>query len=181
MTDFLDNVRESHTDLEKLELMCTTLTDIRGEIEKAEAVVKDLKKRENKLSEFDIPDFLLTKGISSLSLDNGRKVDVKQDIKISISKTDPDKKKIVLDFLKQNGGEDIIKDILTINSPEETIKQFLIENNVPFSNEDTVHAQTLKAFFNDLLGLKKNSIPKVNIEDIPKEANLYIYKKTIIK
>lgn len=183
MTDFLSNIKPetSQDDMKQLSKYCSDLTALRERIAKGENLLKQLKAEEYTLSGETIPEFLFTKGISSLSLADGSKVEVREDIKISLPKTNQDKKNIVLDFIKNNGGKDIIKDDLTISSPEDKLRDYLINNEIPFKQDETVHAQTLKAFFNDLLGLKKGSIQKVNVEDVPKEANLYVYKKTIIK
>jgi len=183
MSNFLEQLDNEPvaSDLSHLSIMCQDLEGLRVHIKESEEHLKKLKMQELKLSGEMIPEFLQLKGLSGVTLGTGAKIEITEDVKVSLPKTDPAKRKIALDFLRNNNGADIIKDTLTINCPEDTIKNYLIDESVPFKEEETVHPQTLKAYYTDLLGLKKNTIQRVNIEDVPKECGLFIYKKTKIK
>lgn len=157
------------------------LKSLRKEIDLLESKLKNVKKLEEKLSCEEIPGFLYQYGIQGLTLDNGAQLKIKESIYVSLPKNDLAKRGRFLDWLKENGGEYLIKETLTINEPQEKVVKELSDSNIPFVLKDDVNTNSLKAFFNDVLGMKKGSQCRLELTDIPEEFNLFIKKETTIK
>ncbi len=180
--DFLDEQqsldREAMTTLQtKMKL----LTDVRERISNVETELAGLKKMERKISREDVPGFLNQYGISSLKLANGKTVEIKEDLQLSVPKTDPAKRRTVMQFLRQNGGGGLIKDTLTMEDPTVSVLEKLDKEEVAYKRSQDVNVSSLKAFARGLLGLKKNTMASKDIGDFPKEINLFVYSETKIK
>ena len=179
--DHLENFEMDNGEISKLSEKIKLLNQVRKEIEDKEYELKKLKDIEKGISGEDIPQFLSKFGIDSIKLDNGAQVTIEEKINVSLPKKDVIKRNNLMKWISENGGAGIIKDTLTMFDPENSIIEKVKELGVSFERKKDIHASTLKAFFKEILGLKKNTIQKVEISEIPKEANLYIYKETKIK
>lgn len=157
------------------------LRNIREDIESLEKKLKDLKNIESKISSEEIPEHLSKFGIDSIKLEDGQEVSIKEDIHVTLPKTNPVKREKMLEWISAHGGGGIIKDNLIVQDPTEDIIDYTKDKNFSFERKKDIHSQTLKAFFREIIGMKKNSIQKVDLDEIPPEANFYIYKKTNIK
>ena len=181
--DFLEKDTQN-VELKTIELLggkCRLLKEKRKEINQAEMHLSELKKQEETLSREEIPDLLLQTGLTEIKLESGERVEIKEKIACSLPKKDTGKRKIVLNFIIEQGGEHIIKRKLSVEEPEEFIITFLQEKRIPYSDIKDIHASTLKAWFSEKLGIKKNSLQELELQDIPKEANVFVYKETNIK
>lgn len=154
------------------------LTDLRTQIAEVESHLKELKKEEMKRSREDIPSFLLQFGINRLDLDNGMCVTIKEDIACTVPKTDMVKRQAVMNFLIKNGGGGLIKDKVQIEDPTVAVMNKLEEDGVQYARTQDVNTSSLKAFVRGLLGLKKNTVASVEVSEVPKELNLYVYRET---
>jgi hypothetical protein len=179
--DFLNDVNEDPKDLKQLSKLCKDLSEHRELIAATEMQLSELKDKERKLSQEAIPDLLLTNGLSALTLDDGSKVELKESLKVALPKTDNFKRAKAFQWITNNGGSDIIKDAITINEPEQDTINLLNENDIPYAAKRDIHHSTLKAWVSRKLGITKNSLQEINISDIPKELNVFIYKETKIK
>ena len=65
-----------------------------------------------------------------------------------------------------------------MEEPEKHIIVYLREKAVPFESKLTVNTNSFKAFLSEKLGMKKGSLQTLEIQDVPKEANPFIYKET---
>jgi len=183
MTDFLENVRDIQDEdsLRQVSRYAFELSSLRKRIDLAEEKLKELKKEELKLSNEEIPDLLLSMGLTSISLDSGEKITIEENLHVSLPKKDLAKKRIVLIWIIENGGADMIKKELIIDEPEKKIIDYLKETHIPFKQQQGIHPSTLKAFFKSKLGITKGSLQEIEVGDVPEEANLYVYKETKIK
>jgi len=168
-------------DLKNVINLCNILSEKRKEIEKLKHKLEELQEEEAKLSGVVIPNILLNMGVNSIKLDNGFTVEVDDIVYVSIPKDDLEKRKEALSFIKDNGGEGLIKEELKIYRPDDVVKNLLKDNNIYFQEFEDIHPATLKAFIKNLLGLSKNSVAVKSIEDIPKSLNVFLSKKTILK
>jgi hypothetical protein len=75
----------------------------------------------------------------------------------------------------------LIKDQVTIEEPGENILSFLNDSGHSYQRKEDVNAMSLKAFFRDILGMKKNSVARIQLSEAPKEFNVFIKKSTYIK
>ena len=109
-------------DQESLESVSSLLQEqlkIETEIEIAELELQNKKEKFRKLSEEIIPSKMTELGMTSTTMLDGSKVDVVENIYVSIPK-DPDKSRACYNWLEDNGLGDIIKNqvgiFLSINS-----------------------------------------------------------------
>lgn len=171
----------TNNNLSELSGKIKRLLKLRENIKEMEEKLKQVKKEENQLSGEEIPAYLAQFGIDSIKLDNGKSVTIREDLKCSLPKTDYVKRKNYLNWLRENGGSDIIKEELTINSPNAKIIEHLRKENITFLQSENIHPSTLKAFFRDILGITKNSVAKMEKSELPDYINLYIHRETKIK
>lgn len=178
---FLESTELDKNSLNKLSEKVNNLKRIRKEIAQHEEMLKELKKLESTISGEEIPSFMAQFGIDSLTLDDGSGLTIKEDLSVSLPKLDPIKRKLIMDWISENGGRHLIKDNVTIEDVDETIMEALQDLNCYYTRKKDINPQSLKAFFRDLLGMKKNTVQKVELTDIPVEANLFVYRETKIK
>ena len=88
MTDFLNDIeiKEDEDSLKQVSRYAFELNDLRKQINLAEERLKELKKNELKLSNEEIPDLLLSMGLTSISLETGEKITIEENIRVSLPK-----------------------------------------------------------------------------------------------
>jgi hypothetical protein len=123
---------------------------------------------------------LLAQGLLSIELETGDKVRIDEKLYASVPK-DPKNKRLVINWLIEQNGQYLIKREVSIEEPEKWILDLLQEKDVPHDEKHTVNTNSFKAFIRAKLGLKKGSLQEIEIGDIPKEANTFIRKETVIK
>jgi len=163
-----------------------------ADIKSMEKDLTEVKKEFNKLSGEDLPQFLLMYGLTEVRIHTGEKIIVKEDISVSIDDT---RYQDFINFLRERGDDDIIKLQVAFDKMESEKRSdlltFLLENEYVYESKDNVHAQTLKKYFKDILGMSIND-PEVKEEKIKsgqvvkKEqltdfAKIFTYYKTTIK
>lgn len=152
---------------EQIEKLAIEASELYTEIEKTEKKLEEDQKKYNELMTKELPDLLESQGLkigSRLVLKNGLVLTLKDFFSCSIpSETtiqkakDIDKKGELLErradaikWLVDNNLKDIIKDFIDINinkDPElkEKVLNWVKENNLDYTHDETVHPQTLKA------------------------------------
>ena len=126
------------------------------EIEIAEVDIQNKKEKLRKLSEEIIPARMTELGMSSTTMVDGSKVDVVENIYVSIPK-DPDKSRACYEWLENNGLGDIIKNQVGMSFGKgENQEAKLLEDtikNLGFIPEVkvSVHPSTLKATVRQLI------------------------------
>ena len=182
-TDFLNDIpiETSKSDLTQLALLCKKLKSQRTIVDNLEAELEEAKKKERVLSQNEIPEFLKTKGVKALSLDDGTNVSIKDSVKTSLPKKDPIKRTAVLKWVIKQGGSNIIKRALIIEEPTKGTIDLLKENNIIFKDSKDIHHSTFRAWVSAKLGMSKNTIQEIELDDIPNELNIFIYQETILK
>jgi len=181
--DFLNEVGEGidSNDLELLSAKVILLKEKQTKIKELEADLEQLEQEERILSREDIPEFLLSRRLKAIEMEDGTKIKIEEKISLGLPKKDVVKRKTVFTWLRGNGGDGIIKNELKIVDPEESVKDYLLENKIPFALIDDIHYQTLKSFVSGKLGLKKGTLAEIEVSDVPEELNLFIYKETKVK
>lgn len=187
MSDFLQKVetKVDEDDLKQLSVICMRLESTRKEVDRLTELLKKENEIERKLSGETIPEFMDTKGISKITLTSGTQIEIIEDLKISLPKKDPMKKREALAFINDNGGEGLLKESLNVTGLSDDNKAYVTNElnslGVDYEEIRDIHSATLKAFFKGILGMKKNAIQTMEIGDIPKCLNPFIYKQTKIK
>jgi len=175
---FLENQEPNLDTLSKLGEKVKELIDKRKAIDFLDAKLKEAKADEFILSGETIPTLLLSCGLTSLILDTGEKITVKEKLAVTMPKKDIKKRQVVFKWLIEIGGEYLIKKELTVEEPEKHIVDYLREKAIPFENKLNVNTNSLKAFLAEKLGMKKGSLQTLEIQDVPKETSPFIYKET---
>jgi hypothetical protein len=128
------------------------------EVEELEQQLKDKKKEYNAVRQEEIPNFLTQFGLSEIKLSDGSKVEVKGDVAVTVKDQEA-----FFKFLADRHDDAIIKKVLSMDDPPETLIDDLIEKGYPISYEKKVHAQTLKAYFREFMELGETPPDSVNV------------------
>lgn len=187
----LDFMKQEAVDVSQLpELLrdnVQQLISLRERITKGEELLKELKAEEDTLSSTVIPEQMQALNYSEIKLANGTKVSIKEDLFVAMPSASKQEnalsRSVVMDWLRNNGGEALIKLELAVIAQEDNVKEYMerLKNvGVPFVKTEDVNTNSLKSFINDMLGRKKGSVQRIKLEDVPKEINPFLAKKTII-
>lgn len=147
-----------------------------------EALLKVEKAKLNKLSQELIPQAMSQAGMTKFELDTGETVSCKEEATVSIQ--DMDK---LTKFLEGRGDDGIIKCDMSFGKlPQNIINRLMQDMGEKYDLapdvKTTVHSQTLKSYFNGLLGFKKGSKAKLSIGELEEGmVNVFTLFKTIIK
>ena len=160
--DAVANVEQ--TGLESVAELLRKQLKLEAKIEDYESLLKTHKEDLRKLSGETIPEKMAELGMTSTTMYDGSKVEVVEDIYVSIPK-DPQKSAACYEWLEDNGLGDIIKNSVGISFGkgegnmakhlQETIKEMGLIPEVKVS----VHPSTLKATVKKLHEEGKLSVP----------------------
>ena len=138
------------------------LNSINAQISSAEASLKELKEQEKQLNNFTIPELMEKMNLSTLKLKDGSELSVK---KIYSATMKADKKADCIQWLRNNGLGDIVKNEITVNfgqGEENKAAEYATlakgQGYEP-SQKEAVHAMTLKVTMEDWKN-KGNDVPE---------------------
>lgn len=138
------------------------LNSINAQISNAEASLKELKEQEKQLNNFTIPELMEKMNLSTLKLKDGSELSVK---KIYSATMKADKKAQAIQWLRNNGLGDIVKNEITVNfgqGEENKAAEYATlakgQGYEP-SQKEAVHAMTLKVTMEDWKN-KGNEVPE---------------------
>jgi hypothetical protein len=147
-----------------------------------EAVVDDYKKRAEKLSRELIPTILNECGISSLTLSDGQKLTVVDEVKPSLAKErsaaayqDMIRDEIERGRTREEAEANINemwKRQVTISDIDNKKLSVLIDNAIPYNQEMSIHYQTLTKYCKTMLAEGRTISPEIKV---------YTYQETKIK
>jgi hypothetical protein len=145
--------------LDQMASLARALVDADASVDKAEVNLKDTKERARALREETIPSAMQELGLEELKLDTGEKLSVKQDVYASIPVA---QKEQAFQWLEDNGFGGLIKVEVAADfrkgEVEFAIALFkeLQERGLQVGFDQSVHAQTLKAFLREQLAAGAN-------------------------
>ena len=169
-----DLVSADDLSLKALAQKCSKLEALETEIDQAEDNIKTLKEQQRKLSEEEIPNFLIEKGLTSIKLSSGAEVSVVEDIKPGVTIAN---KNFCWNWLREQGHGDLIKNNVAVSfgmGEDESAKQLkaaIIELGMACTEKEDVHYQTLKAFVSEQH--RKGAL-------LPDEFGIHVANKTKI-
>ena len=181
MSDFLDSI-ETPLDTPALQEVMEYVTradNLKTRIENGEALLKDLKAKLEELQTKTLPEILLKHGIEEQRLVNGRKVSIEEKLYIQLPK-DPTNRDKVIAFMLNNGGGDLVKEKVIVESAPESLKETLKEMAIPYEHTVDVNTNSFVAWSKAALGMKKGTVARLAVSDFPKEANLFIRREAKI-
>ena len=164
-------------DLERLVTLSNSMTEKERKVEELEEELRRAKQDLRDVQEEQIPDIMMELGVTDVTLSDGRKLTIKEDLHCKIADKN---RKEAHDWMIENGFGDIIKNQVVVNvetGNQEALNSLLgiLSNNQyeDYSLKNNIHFQTLKKFV------------KENIEagvDIPLNLfGVFMSKKAQIK
>ena len=138
------------------------LQSISAQILSTEAGLKELKEQEKYINNFTIPELMEKMNLSTLKLKDGSELSVK---KIYSATIKADKKAEAIQWLRNNGLGDIVKNEITVNfgqGEENKAAEYANlakESGYEPSQKEAVHAMTLKVTMEDWKN-KGNEVPE---------------------
>ena len=139
-------------DLEKLSALSRALIAADKEVELAEIELAWKKEEARVLREETIPGIMQELGLEKIVLSDGSALSIKQDVYASIP---PSNKQEAYEWLEQHGFGGLIKTEVVAhfakNERDEAVELYraLTESGLSVALEQSVHAQTLKAFLRE--------------------------------
>ena len=157
MNDLFEDMEEQSSNIENLEQ--SDLTSVASlakkqknqeqKVKDLEAELKEAKKELLRISDEEIPNLMSETGLSSLKLDDGSSLDIKNIYGASILVANREK---AYDWLREHGHDDIIKNRVVATfgrGQEDDSKVFMrvaYDNGVATDQESKIEPQTLKAW-----------------------------------
>lgn len=145
--------------LDQMAALARALVDADASVEQAEVNLKDTKERARILREETIPSAMQEMGLEEIKLDTGEKLSVKQDVYASIPAAQKDQ---AFQWLEDNGFGGLIKVEVAADfrkgEAEQALELFreLQTRGLQVGFDQSVHAQTLKAFLREQLAVGTN-------------------------
>jgi hypothetical protein len=152
------------------------LLRLREEFEAADEAAKYAKEAYDNYRTQFLPAQMSARGISSVALDNGMKVEVKTNYHCSPNKNEEDKQ-FLANWVKAHGGEEIINKELKV--PYE-YEEMLEKAGVLYKEVSEFNTGKLKAFLKDLIGASGGEA-SVQFDDIPACAHFIALDEVTIK
>jgi len=168
------------SEITHLNNLCLDLINKRKECEILAEKLECLKKETTCLELNIIPEFAAQigpYGIKALTLGNNQKMEIKEDLKTSISGVNLNK---ALGYIIEKKAEHLINSKITIDftNPHDDniklLKNTLLNLDISFDSKSTVNAASLKAFVKKLRELGTSDLDDSGI-------SIYDFKKTLIK
>jgi len=161
------------SEMEQLATLIRAYDEYAAHVAEIEEQLNIAKKTFNRISMEEIPNFLLSHGVTEMKLTDGRKVTVKEDISATV--TDD---KAFKTFLLERNETDIIKVNCAFAKMEAEqmtkLMDFLMDNDYDFDAKEDIHHQTKKAYFKAL-------IKQLGRDNLPEFVNIFDLRTTKIK
>lgn len=145
--------------LDQMAALARALVDADASVEQAEVNLKEAKERARILREETIPSAMQELGLEEIKLDTGQKLSVKQDVYASIPSAQKD---AAFHWLEENGFGGLIKVEVAADfrkgEADAALELFkeLQQRGLQVGFDQSVHAQTLKAFLREQLAAGTN-------------------------
>jgi len=178
--NYLDEfVEDSGTAMTEVMRLVDALIEAQARVEEAEEELSNRKQLERTIREQTIPSYMAQHRLTSLGLENGKVVTISEELALSMPK-DEAKKRAVIGFLYANEGGDLVKERVSFEDADEEILGMLQDKGITFERSEDVNTNSLKAWFRRKLGLTANTVAQFSTQEVPPEANLYLYRNTKI-
>lgn len=141
----------SPASLEQITTTAQRAVDLKAQIDDLDKTLGELKREYSDMTQNTLPSQMASAGLSKFSLEDGTEIKVDDFVSGSIPK-DPERKKAALDWLLDNGAEDIIKTDVGMQfgksefDKAQIVAAELKAQGLPVTIETGVHPMTLQAF-----------------------------------
>lgn len=137
------------SDLQRVVKMATLLRENAEKIARLEAELQEAERAQLRLEREDLPALMQEIGVSELALDDGTKVELREDVTAAITEA---RRAAAHAWLRAHDFGGLIKTAVAVEFPagdeaaEELTSELRGRLNVPVELKESVHAGTLKAF-----------------------------------
>jgi len=125
------------------------------EIENLDTELKTKRARKYALETVQLVDAMHTAKRQELVTDGLMQLKLSDQLVTSLPKRDDGKRKTTIDYVRANGGADIIKNVITVpvkgDNQATIVKTFLNEVQVPYKEDEDIHPQTYNKFCREKL------------------------------
>ncbi len=188
--DFIKDEVVHEDSLDELSALVQQQLQLESQIKEVEGTLDVLKKAHRKVSGEEIPNVLLSRGLSSIKLATGEKVDVREDVSVTVKDHNA-----FFEFLRERKEDGIIKMMFSFDRmpPEklDALLELLQENGYQFDFDVNVHPNTRKKYFKILIGLEEDDDEErlkgfssgkyIRVADLPDWCSVFVIYKTRIK
>jgi hypothetical protein len=172
----------SEEQLKNISTWASKALELQAEITAIEEYMKRLQHELAEIEERELPQALLKANMLEFKLVGGGKITVKDVIQGGLHK-DPDKREYTMQWVIDEGGQEIIKDHFEIDytkgSYDEAValRHLLSENKIHFDEFESIHGMTLQAFLREKL--RQGTVPPFDKMGIRyfKKADIKLPKK----
>lgn len=164
--------------LTQLSDYCNVYIQLEKDIADQELKLKNKKAELEQVSRTNIPELLNEVGLSEVKLADGKKVKIEDKLRANIA----DKNYLLAykSMVKAEGGDEeaqravdeLFKSQAIIESAEDELLEYFIENDIPYNVKRTIHYQTLVKYCKSKLEQGK---------EIPFGISVFQYQETKIK
>lgn len=167
--------------LARVSEMAAQQVQLEIQIEAAEQAVKTLKEAYKRLSEFELPMYLKSIGLSSFGLTDGNQISVSTEYYANISE---ERRAAAHLWLRENRHGDLIKNLVIIDigrggqEKVEAILKIANEQGVEAEIKESVNPATLKAFVKEQV--QKDAIVEPGSTRVPLPRELFgVFEKDV--
>jgi len=153
--------------LRTLVRLCNKLAALEDDIETRTAELQKVTDEAKNISERLVPDLMASIGLTEMRLTDGRKITIKEDTFVNVTK---ENLRAAGEWLKERNMGGIVKEKVIV-SPEYT--QRLVEAVVPFTTDVSIHPSSLRALVKEQL--------EAGTQFPPELFGVHVANKAVIK
>jgi hypothetical protein len=163
--------------LKNLADMGEHLRNLKIKLLEAETRADEAKKEYDYYASSILPMAMYNAGVESIKLATGGTLSLDRKFRCTPNKNAEDRA-IQIAWLRQYALDELINESATVDGPQ---LDLLKKSGIPFTEVDDFNTNKLKAAILDLLGMKKGSIAKIQLNDIPDCFHFQEVTECIIK
>lgn len=142
--------------VQRMMALANEIVETEMQIEAMEEALKELKGNNNRIKTIDMPDIMAECGMTSVRTVSGHTVEIQDFVQGSLTK-DPEKRKVAIAWLSDNGAADLIKTEVSVefgkteHNEAKNLTESLREQGYPVQEQESIHAQSLLAYARERL------------------------------
>ena len=150
----LPHVPQKDTRLSEILDLAKTLTEKERLIEETSKTLEKLSAEAKEIRERQLPDVMLTFGLTEIKMVDGRILTIKPVYYASVPKA---RSESAFQWLRDNAMGGIIKSEIKVS---DSYKDQLIEANVPFELKESINPMTLRSFVRERIEANDTNFPR---------------------
>lgn len=190
MSDFFDigeeeaSASSNSSAMQRMMRLANEIIELEELEEALEDQLKDLRTNLSKKQREELPELMAENGLSEFKTEDGHKISLNDFVSGSLP-NDPVRRKEAIDWLSKNGGQDLIKNTVSVefakteHNRAKSLAAELTEKGFFVDEKEMVHHSTLQAFAREklhkgedvqleTLGLYAGRLAKVSVPTTPR-------------